>query len=216
VFVKLGVILAIIIAIIALILSATLPGPQGETGSQGEPGPQGVAGQQGPQGLQGPAGPEGPAGPTGLQGPAGPQGPPGLTEAPKQIVVGEKARTLVDIIIEYGAEPIGNQKYVSNIIPVYGESYHTIWRAKRGQYVVIKGSSFTPGDKIIITICKENSVWDAVVANECGAFDLENIIVPSWVSLGPVSVKAWIDLNGNNILEEEKGEKKASWPLEIY
>jgi hypothetical protein len=213
VFVKLGVILAIIIAIIALILSATLPGPQGETGPQGEPGPQGVAGQQGPQGLQGPTGPEGPAGPTGLQGPAV---PPGLTEAPKQIVVGEKARTLVDIIIEYGAEPIGNQKYVSNIIPVYGEAYYTIWRAKRGQYVVIKGSSFTPGDEVIITICEENRVWDAVVANECGAFDLENIIVPSWVSLGPVSVKAWIDLNGNNILEEEKGEKKASWPLEIY
>lgn len=214
--VRLGVIIAIVIAIIALILSAALPGPQGETGPQGEPGLQGVAGPQGSQGLQGSTGPEGPVGPTGLQGPAGPQGPPGLTEVPKQIVVGEKVRTLVDIIIEYGLEPIGNEKFVSNIIPVYGEAYNTIWRAKRGQYVVIKGSSFTPGDEVIITICEENRVWDAVVANKCGAFDIENLIVPSWVSLGPVSVKAWIDLNGNNILEEEKGEKKASWPLEIY
>lgn len=211
--VKLGVCVAIILAIIALLLVNLVPGPPGPTGPQGEVGPVGPMGQAGPAGPMGQAGPVGQQGPVGPQGPQGPQGLPG---ASRQVVVGEQTRTLVDIIVEYGVDPIGDHQYVSSIQPVYGEAFHTIWKARRGQSVVIKGASFPPNAKVIITICKENRKWDETIANECGAFNIDNINIPSLTSSGPVSVKAWIDLDGNGILEEEKGEKQASWPLNIY
>jgi len=81
---------AIILAVIALILSgysAITPGPTGDTGLQG---PIGLTGEQGPagedgidgingtDGEQGPLGPTGPSGPRGATGPTGPQGPAGL------------------------------------------------------------------------------------------------------------------------------------------
>jgi len=229
-FVKLGVLVAIVLAIIALILNFTgvgpegPAGPQGEAGPEGPAGPQGVAGPAGPAGPQGVAGPEGPAGTAGPQGVAGPAGtagprgvagPAGPPGASRQIVVGEEAQALIDIYVEYGVEPIGDYEYISSIVPIYGDVFNTIWRAKLGQTVIISGSSFPPDTRVIITICEENYRWDEVLTNDCGAFITE-IDIPIWVSIGPVSVKAWIDLDNDGILEEENGEKQASWPLYIY
>jgi hypothetical protein len=226
-FVKLGVLAAIVLAVIAILISSVVAGPEGPAGPQGVAGPegpvgpQGVAGLRGPAGPQGVAGPEGPAGPqgvAGLRGPAGPQGaagPQGLPGSSRQIVVGEETRTLLDIQVEYGDEPIGSYQYVSSVVPVYGEAFHTIWRARRGQTVVIKGSSFPPDTEVIITICEENLKWTHVVTNDCGAFNIDDIDIPVWASLGPISVKAWIDLDNDGILEEENREKQASWPLHI-
>jgi hypothetical protein len=226
-FVKLGVLVAIVLAIIALILSSTGAGPEGPAGPQGVTGPEGPAGSQGATGPEGPAGPQGvagPEGPPGSQGVAGPEGPPGPEgeagpEGPpgasRQIVVGEETHALVDIYVEYGDGQIGDYEYVSTIMPIYSDIYRIIWRAQIGQTVVVSGSSFPPDTRVIITICKVNSKWDDVITNACGAFITE-IDIPIWVSLGSVSVKAWIDLDNDGILEEENGEKQASWPLYIY
>jgi len=65
--------IALIIAIIALLLSFPIPGPTGPAG------PAGGDGATGPQGLQGPVGPAGPTGQNGTQGPEGPAGPAGQT-----------------------------------------------------------------------------------------------------------------------------------------
>jgi len=54
-------VLAIVLAVAALVLALTLPGPQGPAGPVG---PQGPAGAQGPQGPAGPQGPQGSAGPS--------------------------------------------------------------------------------------------------------------------------------------------------------
>ena len=147
-------------------------------------------------------------------GPEEPQGTPGST---RQIVVGEERPLVAGVELESNAvgQIIGAQLVYD------GYSYHAIWKAYIGQPVVIKGSSFPPGDTVIITICAENRYWTEDKANECGAFNIGNpqegeyLVIPAWVSLGTVSVKAWIDLNANGILEEE-GEKQASWPLHIY
>ena len=72
-----------------------------------------------------------------------------------------------------------------------------------------------PDIQVIITICEGHLKWDDVVTNDCGAF-IEEVDVPHWVNNGAVSVKAWIDLNGNGSLEEEMGENQASWPLDIH
>ncbi len=205
--------LLIVTAIMVLLVGATTScvGPQGPAGLQGpagSPGPTGPQGEIGPQGLMGP---EGPPGPTGPVGPTGSVGPPGPS---RKIVVGEEVRTLVDIEIDYGFDPVGDHDYVESITPIYGEAFHTIWKASRGQRVVIKGSSFPSDSEVIITICEDDDKWTDDIVNDCGAFNIETGI-PSWVSRGPVSVKAWIDFNDNGHLEEDKGEKQASWPLEI-
>ena len=73
-------VIALILSIVALLLSiwaAITPGPTGPQGPQGAQGPQGVQGIQGIQGVQGPAGATGATGPSGAAGPEGPQGPAG-------------------------------------------------------------------------------------------------------------------------------------------
>src|SRR3989454_9555366 len=59
---------AVVIAILALILSLAVPGPLGATGARGAPG---AMGPQGPAGPTGPRGLPGDVGPAGLPGPAG-------------------------------------------------------------------------------------------------------------------------------------------------
>src|SRR3990170_2589514 len=67
-------VVAVILAVLALVMSLVIPGPVGVKGDAGAPGATGPIGPTGANGAQGPAGATGPAGPA---GPAGPQGPPG-------------------------------------------------------------------------------------------------------------------------------------------
>jgi len=148
----------------------------------------GPAGPQGPEGPVGPAGPAGPQGPAGPAGPAGPQGPQGDPGPTRQIVV--------------TWDP---QDY-------WGWSYFAVVEAMPGQSIRIKGACFDPGDIVIITICKDNLILvEEVIANDCGAFEVY-AVVPR-IPLGPVSVRAWIDVDGDGIFE--KGELQACWPLDI-
>jgi len=61
--------------------SATVPGPQGETGATGPQGLQGETGATGPQGSTGATGPQGSTGATGPKGDTGATGPQGETGA---------------------------------------------------------------------------------------------------------------------------------------
>jgi len=81
-----------------------------------------------------------------------------------------------------------------------------------GQSIRIKGACFDPEDIVIITICEDNLFLAEAEANDCGAFEVY-AIVPR-IPLGPVSVRAWIDVDGDGILLE-KGELQACWPLDI-
>ena len=201
-------IITLFVTALTLLATIFLTGCTGTVGPQGLPGPQGIQGIPGPEGAEGPPGPQGPIG---VRGQVGPQGPPGPT---RQIVVGERTKILVNIDAVYGYDPVGDHQYISDISTTYDETFHAILRASRQQFVLIGGSSFPPGAEIIITICEGNKVWDKVIANDCGAFEIERVF-PHWVSVGLVSVNAWIDLNNNELLEEEDGEKQASWPLYI-
>jgi len=60
---------AVVIAILALVLSLAVPGPSGVQGGVGPAGPRGDTGLTGPTGPAGPSGPQGPIGPTGPSGP---------------------------------------------------------------------------------------------------------------------------------------------------
>jgi Collagen triple helix repeat (20 copies) len=66
--------LALLLSLIAVILSLIFPAVAGTAGPKGDPGPAGVPGAPGPAGEPGPAGPSGPPGPP---GPSGPPGSPG-------------------------------------------------------------------------------------------------------------------------------------------
>ena len=66
----------------------------------------------------------------------------------------------------------------------------------------IKGSGFTPEDKVKVTICEKDKKLGDAVANKCGAFEIHTN-VPA-LPLGVVSVKAWV--NGVII---------ATWPVDI-
>lgn len=55
-----------VLAVVALVIALTVPGPEGLSGPVGPPGPLGPTGESG---AQGPAGPEGPQGPPGPPGP---------------------------------------------------------------------------------------------------------------------------------------------------
>jgi hypothetical protein len=124
-------------------------------------------------------------------------------------------RSLVDIQVQTAFDPVGDHEYISGVVPIFGTAYHTIWRASRGQLVQILGSSFPARTEVIITVGTDNRRWIDDVTNSDGAFHVEDIPIPSWVSTGPVSVRAWIDLDGDGSLEEEDGEEQASWPLRI-
>jgi hypothetical protein len=95
--------------------------------------------------------------------------------------------------------------------------YNAIWRASRGQEVVILGANFPVDETAIITISEDedNREWFSQNINDYGAFRVTKSI-PSWVDTNmTVSVIAWVDLNNNDDLEEEKGELQACWPLYI-
>jgi hypothetical protein len=134
------------------------------------------------------AGPAGPAGPSGSAGPQGPQGDPGPT---RQIVVTWDPKEF------------------------WGFAYFAVVEAMPGQSIRIKGACFDPEDIVIITICKDNLPLAEAEANDCGAFEVYATL-PSAPPLtyGPVSVRAWIDVDGDGILFE-KGELQACWPLDI-
>ena len=149
-------------------------------------GPAGPEGPVGPQGLEGLQGPTGPQGPEGLQGPVGSQGPVG-----PHIVIGSKTG-------------IGDAEYV------------TVWRAEIGESVTILGSGFTPDAVVTITSCEENRYWGEKEVNTCGAFRLKTDIPPRVKSNETITVKAWIDLDGDGVLEEDNGELQATCPLRVY
>jgi len=177
----------IVLTLMALILVPVV-GCAGPAGPEGPTGPQGPAGPAGPAGAAGPAGPTGPAGPAGPAGPQGPQGDPGPT---RQIVV------------------TWDPQYY------WGWSSFAVVEAMPLQPIRIKGACFDPGDIVIITICKHDLVLvEEVIANDCGAFEVYTTL-PSAPPLtyGPVSVRAWIDVDGDGILV--KGELQACWPLDI-
>ena len=138
------------------------------------------------QGPAGPEGPEGPQGPEGLQGPVGPQEPVG-----PQIVIGSKTG-------------VGDAEYV------------TIWRAEIGDSVTILGSGFTPDAVVTITSCEKDVYWGENVVNTCGAFRLKRDVPPRVTAGETVTVKAWIDLDGDGVLEEDNGELQATYPLRVY
>jgi len=179
-----GVFILLTIIFLALILAISCTGP---AGLQGETGPQGPAGPQGETGSTGPQGPAGPQGAVGPQGETGPQGLPGPT---RQIVVTWDYD-------EYGAY-----------------SYFAIVEAMRRQRIRIMGAGFELGDIVTISICKDDIVLvKEVDVNKCGAFEVSKRI-PSDVSLGPVSVRAWLNAT---ISEDEviDGDLQACCPLNI-
>lgn len=154
---------------------------------QGPPGPTGATGPAGPVGPAGPAGPQGP------EGPEGPQGPLGPTQPMPTIVIGSSR----------GA---GAAEWVA------------IWRAEIGERVTIVGSGFTPGATVTITSCEKDVDWGENVVNDCGGFRLSRGVPPR-VQAGEgdtVTVKAWIDLDGDGVLEEDNGELQATYPLRVY
>ena len=150
-------------------------------------GPPGPAGPPGSAGPQGPEGLEGPVGPVGSQGSVGSQGPPG--PALPHIVIGDQ---------------LGADRFVA------------IWRAEIGEPVTILGSGFTPGATVIITSCERDVYWGENEVNTCGAFRVKTDI-PRRVKGGDtITVKAWIDLDGDGELEEDNGELQATYPLRVY
>lgn len=80
-----------------------------------------------------------------------------------------------------------------------------------GQYIRIKGACFEPGEDVIISICQNDIVLTEATANICGAFEVFAFLpgVPP-MSYGPVSVKAWCDMDGDGDYELQ-----ACWPLDI-
>ena len=82
----------------------------------------------------------------------------------------------------------------------------------------ILGSNFPSGEKVTINITTtgDDRLWTTATVNDFGAFRVSKEI-PTWVSTsGPISVKAWIDLNGNGDFEEDEGELQACWPLYVH
>jgi len=208
VFIILGVMALFLIPVVGCV------GPQGSTGLQGPPGPQGATGPQGP------AGPAGPAGPMGPTGPAGPRGPVGST---RQIVVGEEYEIIN--LTNYGTRSYDDPddglpgfSYVYDISTARDTRFHVIWRASPRQDVTVIGACFPSYEDVVITICDddgEDRIWEEVEVNEYCAF-LEETEIPTWVrTRTTVAVKAWIDLDDDDTLEEEDGELQACWPLYI-
>lgn len=75
-----------------------------------------------------------------------------------------------------------------------------------GMQVIIKGAGFQPGEKVTITVCKDNTPFEyrPLVANDCGAFKVPTSI-PTSVTVGDVvSVKF---IQGEVV--------RAAWPLDI-
>jgi len=217
----------IVLAIIALMLVTVVgcTGQQGVAGPQGPPGPEGPAG---PRGLAGAPGPEGPAGPRGLagatgsQGPAGPQGPQGFPGPARQLVIGieNQVSNVTNVLTANYDDPADGLPGFYYVYEVRTDSeyeYNVIWRASRGQSVVILVANFPSDEATIVTISEDgdNREWFSQTVNEFGAFRVSKSI-PSWVNTNTtVSVIAWIDHNGNGTLEEEKDELQACWPLYI-
>ena len=154
-------------------------------------GPPGATGAGGPQGPQGPAGPEGPAGPPGPEGDTGPDGPQGIQG--EQGDLGPVAQLTVCMLPEDGPPyPL--------FIPVCSVPYEPA-------PLIILGACFPPGEKVTITYCDENYVWEIATANDCGAFVVYTEVLPDfepWLD-DVMSVRAWVD-----------GEVWANWPLYIY
>jgi hypothetical protein len=75
-----------------------------------------------------------------------------------------------------------------------------------GMPVMIKGAGFQPGEKITLTICREDTPFEyhPMVADSCGAFKIPTSIPTSVTVNSVVSVKA---LQGQIV--------RAAWPLDI-
>jgi len=213
-----GLVAMLIASLMALILvpvlSCTPTVVQGPAGPQG---PQGIAGLQGPAGPQGLSGPQGPAGPKGPEGSAGPQGPAGPT---RQMTIGvEREVSNVSNVLKTNYDDpedgLPGFSYVYDVRVDSEYEYGVIWRASRGEEVVILGAGFPVDKKVIITMGEDNREWARQTVNEFGAFRID-ADVPKWISTNKtVSVMAWIDLNKNGELEEKRDELQACWPLYI-
>jgi hypothetical protein len=201
--------------LVGLMAFALVPAT-GCQGPQGVPGPTGPQGPAGPQGAEDPQGPEGPAGPKGATGPQGPAGPA------RQLVIGveNQVSNVTNVLKANYDDPDDGLAGFSYVYEVRTDSeyeYNVVWRASRGQDVVILGANFPTDETAVITISEdgENRKWFSQQINDFGAFRA-NKTIPSWVNTNiTVSVIAWVDLNGNGDLEEDKGELQACWPLYI-
>lgn len=202
---KLSAILALGLALVLVVSLVGCTGPQGATGATGPAGPQGLAGPAGPQGAVGP------------QGPVGPQGLPGQT---RQMTIGIERRVsnVSNVLKTTYDDPDDGLPAFTYVYDVRVDSeyeYGVIWRASRGQSVVILGAGFPVGKKVIVTMGEDNREWARQTVNDFGAFRIDED-VPKWVSTSiTVSVRAWVDLNKNSELEEDEGELQACWPLYI-
>ncbi len=225
---KLFVILMILALVLVPVTACT--GSEGPQGTKGPAGPQGLTGPQGPAGPTGPQGPDGPAGPQGEQGPAGSQGPVGLQgtqgsagTAGPQGPVGpagpQGAAGPQGTVGPQGKQ--GPPGPIRQIVVTWDPSDHDIFfgpmsalgtvEVYPGQRIRIKGSCFDPDDTIIITICENDTFLAEAVANNCGAFKVLATLpgVPPLLH-EPVSIKAWVDTDGDGVYE-----KQASWPVDI-
>lgn len=77
------------------------------------------------------------------------------------------------------------------------------------------GAGFPPDATVIITSCENNRVWGEVTANECGAFRMSKNVPTGVKTTNPISVKAWVDLDDDDVLEQNAGELQACWPLRV-
>lgn len=204
---KAGKIIAFLIIISLLVVPlAACAGEQGATGPQGAQGPPGEKGERGPIGQPGKPGPTGPAGDEGPEGEKGDTGEAGPCNP--QLTVGEKW-----LMEEFYCECAGEVcQCVAN--PYVGMvAHHTIGYAFVTQPVTVQGACFDPdmSGELNIEVC--GTLWVANVTIEaCGAFCLEDVVVPNLP--GCWSVKAYYDLDNDNELDD--GELQACWPLYIY
>jgi len=214
---KAGKIIAflIIVALIVVPLTAC-PGPQGPAGPSGPSGPAGEKGERGPMGPPGDSGARGPVGPAGSEGPAGPAGEDGAGSA-AQIVCSKWANF--------------NDYYDEHINFGYATSYVDL--PSGFGWVDVNGSSFEPGEDVVITVCDKNYVlwvqdrdlgyYDLEIeANNCGAFYgwfFVDYYHGYWNDLlgESVSIRAWTNYELQQVEDDlykvVDGDLQASWPL---
>ena len=149
-----------------------------------------------------------------------------VSETTETVDISGTTDTDVVTTIDVDDAPVGvtgtTDTVVTAVTPVTTTTFNTIWLATPGQDVVIKGSGFDDvvGETVVISICEDNLYWEEVIVNECGAFEIDTT-VPTDISLGPVSVRAWVDAYvrervGEDGSEVVDGVMYANWPLEIF
>jgi hypothetical protein len=76
--------------------------------------------------------------------------------------------------------------------------------------VAILGSGFPAYKLVYITYCDDNTQWESVETNSCGAFCIGTYVPDDWS--GAISVRAWVD-DGDKEFDADKDELMATCPL---